>query len=168
MLLYTVGFYAAYRYNLSAIKGEMRSTIVSVQYHPDQVFTIEIPLDNDLAIAQDFEKVDTHELSYKGEMYDIISARREKDKVVYTCINDEEESHLINVFAKQVQQQNNHPLAGKKPVSLIKFSFTDFNVSQGLIIPFILPVMSIANATVSLDELAVTYLNIPSPPPWLV
>ena len=54
MMLYSVGFYVAYRYNISAIKTEMRSAIAKQQYPAQQLYTIDIPLKKQPSHSQRF------------------------------------------------------------------------------------------------------------------
>ncbi len=166
-MFYSVGFYVAYRYNIKAVKREMRSAIASRQYQPDELFIIEIPLENNVPTAPYFEKVDKHEFRYHGHMYDIVKTQLDKDKVTYTCISDKEETHLIAVFADEVMRQNDHPLAGKKAVTLIKFSSAYYTFSENTFTPVMQDATIHVNTRIVADKLTIAYLNIPSPPPWL-
>ena len=144
----------------------MRSAISSGKFQAGQVYTIEIPLKNNVPVADSFVQEDKNEIRYHGDMYDVISTRWEVDKVIYTCIGDKEETRLIALFAEQVQKQNDQPVNGKKTVSFIKFSITPFTITEQVIGINFQAACSHADVSLASEKLAIAYINIPSPPPW--
>ena len=54
----------------------------------------------DLSNSHDFLLINEKEFFYKGSLYDIKSKEEKDGKIIYHCIKDEKELHLLNHFSR--------------------------------------------------------------------
>lgn len=77
--------------------------------------------------------VDSHEFSYNGNMYDIISAQQHDEWVTVRCIRDDREKALIDQFSKYLsgnQHSGSGSGSGNNTTTLFKFLQSVFLTSH--------------------------------------
>jgi hypothetical protein len=96
--LYTGGLFLAFQAKKASIKNEVRAYL---NQNPNAAGEfLEFGFKNNAVTNNGFEWEDSHEFSYKGEMYDVISLDYKKDKLIIHCIKDTEENVLIQLYSK--------------------------------------------------------------------
>lgn len=95
-LFNTMGYWFVFKVNQSIIQSGIRGIIKSgVHQELCVLVKIDRPDSN-----PDFKKVDQHEFSYCGRLYDIVSESVNGNTTWYYCINDKQEERLIAGFQK--------------------------------------------------------------------
>lgn len=109
--------------------------------------------------------VNSHEFELNGLMYDVVSARVEKDHLVIRCIPDKRENQLATWFIKFNKDKNDH---SKKFNSNSAFSFGHFGVTGPVHVP---PIATAANPAPHIHPeylLPTGHFSVPAPPPWFI
>lgn len=83
-------------------EGYRKSQNITVD---EYLVEITIPRNSPKSTAQ-YQFVEDHEIRYEGKMYDIVSRKVFNDKLILTCISDEDEDKLEKAFADQVENDN--------------------------------------------------------------
>lgn len=95
-LFNTLGYYFVFSFNRFFIRSEMRSLLRS-GYFKDNYVTLEIL---NLPHNPDFKRIDKNEFRYKGNLYDIISEKKNGNVTVFKCVNDLQEENLLACFGR--------------------------------------------------------------------
>lgn len=102
-LFNTMGYFFIFEMNKYLVKREMR---IAIRQQPREYATIEVfKADQN----RDLERVEKHEIRYKGNMYDIISEVKKGDITTFYCLRDHKEEMIA---------------AGLKKVNKTRFSQT--------------------------------------------
>ena len=105
MLMQVMGYYIAFRVRQQELKSEVRVYLKSHK-HDSHLTHLEFPAQNGKIIHDKFEWEEGDEFSFAGSMYDVIEMKVEKDKVVFTCLEDKRENDLLKSF-EQIQKRQN-------------------------------------------------------------
>lgn len=62
--------------------------------------------------ATQFEWMNDHEFSFKGEMYDIVRSSTDTDSLRVECINDKTETSLVKKFESIFKKEAGNPVKG--------------------------------------------------------
>lgn len=90
--------------------------------------------------------VDTHEFTYRGEMYDVIEKKVEGGRMLIRCLNDKKEKELIGIY-KDLVKRDFDQKSRKKASLLLKL------ISNGIISgPFIPESVSTASIILLSDN----------------
>lgn len=97
--LYNTGWYVMYLVSARQLKQEVKAYIHSHPGVADVAFTF--GLDKGKVTDHSFHwEENGKEFSFKGSMYDVVSMKKEKDKLVIKCIDDKKEKELKALMAK--------------------------------------------------------------------
>ena len=164
--MYSAGYVMVYRYNMRAIKRQMRAAIRTGDFDAGRQVQFQFDF-SDPSCFKDVEVKDKgKEIRYKEEMYDILSVQVQGNKLIVNCLADKEESKLVAGFAKTLED-GAPGLTNKKSIRLIKYSFPRFTL-QELVFEKqenLCDLLPRYNAYAALFR-PQHHLNIPSPPPW--
>jgi hypothetical protein len=95
-LFNTMGYYFVFKVNQSILRCEIRGMINS-GFHKEMCILVKIDCPDS---NPNFKKLDHHEFSYCGRLYDIVSESVKGNTTWYYCINDKQEERLIAGFEK--------------------------------------------------------------------
>jgi hypothetical protein len=104
--LYNTGSYIMYVVSARQLKQEVRAY---TRTHPDVADVVfAFDLDNGKVTDNSFYwEDDGEEFSYKGSMYDVVSARQEDGGLFVKCIDDKKEKELKSSMAKMNRNNKN-------------------------------------------------------------
>ncbi len=127
MLLFSLGHFVVYQYNLYQIKQQMQLAVKSGDYTSNQLQTFVVNAGNSKFIREIEIKEEGREICYKDKMYDVVSVTIEKGQLKIVCLADDDESQVIAGFTKFLDA--NHGI-GKKAIKLVKFDAPIFALNE--------------------------------------
>lgn len=155
-LIHLIGFYAYFVVRQLQIKQEMREAISSLSADQFEIFEFTIDVYQKV-------KVNDHEVSIDGKMYDHGSPKIENGKVILYAKHDAAEDNLLSFMAEVVNRHTND----SKPVPSVLSSFLTlhFITEEPLQISFLK--RNVKQFSVVATNIISLYYPIESPPPQL-
>jgi hypothetical protein len=161
LMVNVMGYFVIFQCNRFLIRHEMAALISSGAFR-GKTHLIKILKD---APCGDLVFKDKNEFSYRGSLYDIVSATSSSDTIIYTCIRDDNEQNLTDKFALFLRQHSGFQETSKaKPILALIQHLIFQALVQKPALPkpftekdFLFPVMICRFTTVYLPE--------PYPPP---
>jgi hypothetical protein len=95
--------------------------------------TLTFPVREGKIIASGLVFNDEDEFSYQGKMYDVISSKKEKDRITFICYSDSRESDLNQNLCAKIDSEQDDPTQKQKGASYIKFMLQDLSIGSKLV-----------------------------------
>ena len=167
MMLCSSGFYIAFYISLQSIKHTQQQIILSSDLKNKFLFEFSFSKNDLKNNSQGFSFEEKNEINYKEKMYDIISQHAKGDSFLIKCIADENEDYTLALAQNQnvkAQSEKN-----SKELSIIQFRLGTYTFNANNNFSKIDDIISLQLfARFNPGNLLSPYLNIPSPPPWLL
>lgn len=107
------GYYLVYKYQRRQVRLEMKAFLRKKETGSNvQIEKFTFKLSQGKVVAEQFEWMNDHEFSYKGEMYDIVNSDTVNDSLRVECVNDETETLLVKKFESLFKKEAGNPVKG--------------------------------------------------------
>ena len=95
----TAGYIIVFKTIQSQIRSEIKQKILGSA--PEEKFcTLAIPPGSPA-----FHRENSHEFTYKGSLYDIVTEKHSGSEIIFTCINDKAEERLFDALSDYVDDE---------------------------------------------------------------
>jgi hypothetical protein len=65
-----------------------------------------------------------------GQLYDVVTIKKEKGKIFLYCLSDKKEGSLLKDFCSKVKKDNGSDSGNKNGKHIVKFQLTDFTLNN--------------------------------------
>lgn len=125
MMLCGSGFYIAWYISLQSVRNSQRAIISNSTFNNNRIIKFVfskagVKNNPDLVFGDDGE----NEFEYKHQMYDVVNQKTIGDSIYFTCISDEDEDHLNEIFIAQILEPGNN--TSQKQLPIFKFRIDHF------------------------------------------
>jgi excinuclease UvrABC helicase subunit UvrB len=134
------GYYLVYKYQRRQVRLEMKAFLRNNDTIGNaSIVHFSFNLKEGEVSANEFEWMNDHEFSFKGELYDIIRSTTEGDILRVDCVNDETETLLVKEFESIFKKEGGNPVKGNaaliqlahsvylEPIQLIAINSPNYN-----------------------------------------
>jgi len=166
MMLCGSGFYIAWYTSLQSVRNSQRAIISNANFDNERIVKFafskeDFKTNTDLNFDNDNSE---NEFEYKQQMYDVINQKTIGDSIYFSCISDEDEDHLNEIFIAQILESGNN--TGQKQLPIFKFRIDHFtnDAKNGITLFHVTNQFKFIYKT-CIGTLPSPYLSTSSPPP---
>lgn len=105
LLFNSMGVYIIFKYEQTLVRKEIKRRIKFGVPKTERLL-ISIPKWMEKTPNKVFKRIDNGELKYKGEMYDILYSKEDKDTTHFIVIHDPKETNLFAQLNEQIKKYN--------------------------------------------------------------
>jgi len=165
MVLCGSSFYVAWYFSLQSIRDSQRALIANAGFNNDRIIKF-IFSKSDLKTNPDlvFDD-DEREFEFKQKMYDVINQKSIGDSIYFSCISDNDEDNLNDMFIAQILETGINPTGKQLPIFKFRLDHFTSETKNSTILFRTNDNMKTKYKTCNVINLPSPYLAISSPPP---